>query len=80
MGLHRQSLEFTRATFLCPGPPGVLMFCWGWGAMEGHDRTVFQGDQLVPTWGSRASLREDAETLGREDCFVNCTALSPWKW
>lgn len=34
-----------------------------------------QGDQLVSTQGSGASLREDAESLGREDCFVNHTEV-----
>lgn len=43
--------------------------------MEGHDRALFQGDLLVPTQGPRASLREDVESPGREDCFVNRTAL-----
>lgn len=29
----------------------------------------------MPTQGSRASLREDVESPGRDDCFVNRTAL-----
>lgn len=39
--------------------------------MEGHNKGMFQGDQLVPTQGLGARLREDAESPGREHCLVN---------
>lgn len=58
-----------------PPPRGVLRHCWGREAVEGHDRDVFQGDLWVPTRGPGASLREGVESPGREDCFVNRTAL-----